>query len=197
MLFKINDSLLSIWSSATSNSESFNSIKDTFSLNSNDKYFDSSNIQDFVETFSKKSPSSISSNHIEVDKKIDQQMKPPGKRCGKRTHQKRVKNHNNRLTRKFGIETLNLSNLIHLSFRNLGVNVIDVRILNSMFANLNMLKYLDISNCCSGKLFELPVKLEVFNKTTEDNKVRKNRNSMARKFLIQHLGKNEMIGKFR
>ena len=59
-----------------------------------------------------------------------------------------------RLIRSLGIELLDLSHLVHLSFRNLGANVIDARLLNATLANLTRLRLLDISNCCTGNLFQ-------------------------------------------
>lgn len=89
-----------------------------------------------------------------------------------------------------------MSHLLQLSFRNLGPNVIDVRVLNAMLANLKLLQFLDISNCCTGKLFESPAKLEIFNSkgTDKDSELRMARNWLARKFLIRHVTKTEAVG---
>ena len=45
-----------------------------------------------------------------------------------------------------------LSNLQHLSLRNLGNAVIKPHTLNSLLGNVRTLRYLDISNCCTGHL---------------------------------------------
>lgn len=157
--------------SSTSNSESFNSINDTFSLNSNDKYFDPMNLKEFMdyEPMSRKSQSSLDKT---------KKKRPVA------TQDSKI-----RMTRRFGIETLNLSYLLHLSFRNLGADVLDVRVLNAMLANLKSLRLLDITNCCTGKLFESECN------EFENSQMRKNRNAVARKFLLRHLEKNETMGK--
>jgi len=102
-----------------------------------------------------------------------------------------------RLTRKFGIETLDLENLVHLSFRNLGVNVIDVRVLNAMLANLKSLKLLDISNCCTGRLSESTVRPELFTKQsdrTSNAEIRHNRNLLVKKFFLKQINGAEAVG---
>jgi hypothetical protein len=50
------------------------------------------------------------------------------------------------------IQTINLSQLQHLSLRNLGQDVIKRSMLNSLLKNFKCLKYLDISNCCTNQL---------------------------------------------
>ena len=50
------------------------------------------------------------------------------------------------------IQTINLSQLQHLSLRNLGQDVIKRTMLNSLLKNFKCLKYLDISNCCTNQL---------------------------------------------
>lgn len=42
--------------------------------------------------------------------------------------------------------------LQHLSLRNLGTSVIDIKQLNNIFKNLTTLKLLDISNCCTNQM---------------------------------------------
>ena len=67
--------------------------------------------------------------------------------------QKRLKSLN-LLTRSLKVETLNLVNLQQLSLRNLGANVIDIKLLNNLFRNLRSLKILDVSNCCTNQMFK-------------------------------------------
>ena len=50
------------------------------------------------------------------------------------------------------VASINLSQLQHLSLRNLGVNVIKPVMLNNLLKNFQCLKYLDISNCCTNQL---------------------------------------------
>jgi hypothetical protein len=53
------------------------------------------------------------------------------------------------------VQSINLSQLQHLSLRNLGTNVIKPSMLNSLLKNFQCLKYLDISNCCTNQLHYL------------------------------------------
>ena len=50
------------------------------------------------------------------------------------------------------IQSIHLSQLQHLSLRNMGVNVIKPAMLNDLLKNFKCLKYLDISNCCTNQL---------------------------------------------
>lgn len=127
---------------------------------------------------------SIPTEHLEAKRRTIQKR-----------HKQRTMCHDTRLIKSLGIECLNLSHLLHLSFRNLGPNVIDVRVLNAMLVNLKLLQFLDISNCCTGKLFDAPVKLELFNsKAAANSDIRVARNCLARKFLIRHVTKTESVG---
>jgi hypothetical protein len=62
----------------------------------------------------------------------------------------------NSLTRSLQIESFHLVNLKYLSLRNLGSNVIDIKILNNLLKhNMPSLTYLDISNCCVNQMYKL------------------------------------------
>lgn len=53
------------------------------------------------------------------------------------------------------VSSLLLPNLQNLSLRNLGNAVIRPTTLNSLLSSLTQLKYLDLTNCCTGKLFKI------------------------------------------
>jgi hypothetical protein len=62
----------------------------------------------------------------------------------------------NSFTRSLQIESFHLVNLKYLSLRNLGSNVIDIKILNNLLKhNMPSLTYLDISNCCLNQMYKL------------------------------------------
>jgi hypothetical protein len=55
-------------------------------------------------------------------------------------------------TMPMSVQGINLSQLQHLSLRNLGVSVIKPQMLNDLLKNFTCLKYLDVSNCCTNQL---------------------------------------------
>ena len=74
-----------------------------------------------------------------------------------------------RLIETFGVRTIRSASLQYLSLRNIGLNVINVRVLNCTLKQLPSLKYLDISNCCTGQLHELTMKHTIANSNEQAN----------------------------